>query len=202
MKDRFINFLINYIKKYNNYNDIKIEEIRYGLEGLYLTITKLVIICLVAYFLNIFKEFIIFLIFYNIIRTTSFGLHATKSWICLISSLTVFILAPILCKYIIIPNYMKLIIGIILLLLYYKNAPADTYKRPIVSSKRRFTYKILSLIIVTIYLILSITIKDNFISNCLLLSLIVQAFIISPYVYKLFNLPYDNYKTYIKENLV
>ena len=86
MKKIVVDKLMNLIKENGQYDDIKLAEIRYGLEGLYLTFSKLIVIFLLAYLLGIIKEVIIFLIIYNIIRATSFGLHATKSWICLISS--------------------------------------------------------------------------------------------------------------------
>ena len=98
---------MNLIKKNGNYDEDQLAIIKYGLEGIYLTITKLIIILLLAYLLNIIKEVIIFLIIYNIIRMPSFGLHATKSWICLLSSTIIFIGLPIVCKYIYISKVKK-----------------------------------------------------------------------------------------------
>ena len=101
MKNKIIDYCLNIIKKnYPQYNDEKISIIKYGLESIYLLITKLIIIILLAYLLRLVKELLIFLLIYNIIRTFSFGLHATKSWICLLSSTLIFILVPLMCKYI------------------------------------------------------------------------------------------------------
>lgn len=197
MKNKIINFCLNIIKKkYPQYNEEKISVIKYGLESIYLLITKLIIIILLAYLLGLVKELIIFLLIYNIIRTFSFGLHATKSWICLLSSTLIFILIPLVCKYVFLNTYIKIIIGIIMIILFYKNAPADTKKRPIISKKRRYFFKITSTLICIIFIILSITIKDIFLSNCFIFSLIVQSFIISPTVYKIFGLSYNNYLSY------
>ena len=91
--------------------------------------------------------------------------------------------------------------GIVLILLYFKNAPADTHKRPIVSIKRRRTYKVISTLLAIIFVILSLIIENRFLSNSLIMALVVQSFIISPTIYKLFNLPYDNYKNY-QSNMV
>ena len=63
------------------------------------------------------------------------------------------------------------------------------------------TYKIISSLVALIYVILCLCIKDNLISNAMLLSLVIQNCMISPTVYKMFNLPYDNYKTYILETV-
>ena len=200
MKKMIINYAMNLIKKNGNYDEEKLSIIKYGLEGLYLTITKLIIIFLLAYLLNIFKEMIIFLLIYNIIRTTSFGLHATKSWICLITSTLIFIGFPIICKHIYLTKYFKVALGLILILFIYKNSPADTHKRPIVNKNRRLFFKYISTFIAIIFVYSSILINDNFISNCLIFSLFVQSFMIAPSVYKLFNLPYNNYLTYLANN--
>jgi accessory gene regulator B len=197
MKNIIINYCLNIIKKkYPEYNDEKISVIKYGLESIYILITKLIIISLIAYILGLFKELVIFLIIYNVIRTFSFGLHATKSWICLVSSTLIFILVPYMCKYIYIPIWYKVIIGIIIILLMFKNAPADTKKRPIINKNRRLFFKYSSVLICILFIYLSIFIDNIFLSNCFILSLVVQSFMISPFVYKLFGLPYNNYLSY------
>lgn len=200
MKKFIINKCMNYIKNNTNYNDIKLKEIEYGLVSIYLTITKLVIISALAIILGIFKEMFIYMILYNILRMPSFGLHATKSWICLLSSTILFIGIPYLCMFLSIPISLKAIIGILGICFMFKNAPADTKKKPIVKKKRRQIYKFISTILTIIFSILSIIIKDNFISNCLIFSIIMQNCMISPTVYKIFKLPYNNYITFLKDH--
>lgn len=198
MKKYIINKCLRYIKHNTNYNDVKMSEIKYGLEGIYLTITKIVIIFAIAFILDIFNEVIIFLLIYNILRLPSFGLHATKSWICLVSSSIIFIGIPYLCLLFKIPIIFRSIISSVGILLMFKNAPADTYKRPIVSKKRRNKLKFISTIFTIIYGFCTIFIKSDFISNCYLFSIILQNCMIAPTTYKLFKLPYNNYINYIK----
>ena len=197
MRDIIINKQINVIQKYNNFDEEKIAIIKYGLESIYILITKLIAILTVSYFLGLLKETLIFLLFYNIIRTPSFGLHATKSWICLVSSLLIFILLPLLCKLIIIPFPLKITLGLISILFIFKNAPADTYKRPIISKKRRLFFKIISTVIAFTMIIFALFIENQFLANSLIFSIILQCFMISPTVYNFFKLPYDNYKNYV-----
>lgn len=197
MRNAIINKQLNFIKRYNNLDDEKLSIIKYGLESIYILITKLVIILLVAFLLGLLKQTIIFLLFYNLVRLPSFGLHATKSWICLISSLLIFIILPYVCTILVIPTNYKLIMGIIGLFFMFKNAPADTYKRPIINKKRRLVYKILSCIITVVMTCISLFIKDQFLASSILISIILQCFMISPTVYKIFKLPYNNYKQYI-----
>ena len=79
MKSFFMNKSLAFLCKYNTYSDEDIEKLSYGLEGIYLTITKLIIIFALALLLNIFKEIIFLLIIFNIIRYFGFGIHAKKS---------------------------------------------------------------------------------------------------------------------------
>lgn len=197
MKDLIIGKQLNVIKKYNNFDDDKLAVIKYGLESIYILITKTIIILLVSYLLGLLKQTVIFLVCYNFIRIPSFGLHATKSWICLVSSLLIFIILPFICTVITIPIYLKIIIGLIGLAFIIKNAPADTYKRPIISKKRRMFFKICSSIVTITMILFSLFIEDQFLANSLLFSIILQCFMISPTVYKFFKLPYNNYKRYV-----
>lgn len=196
MKNYIINNTMDFISKYNKYDDIKLEELEYGLVSIYLLVSKLIIIIILSSLLGIFKEMILFTLLYIPIRAVSFGLHASKSWICLLASTLTFIGVPILANHIETPIIIKSVIGIIAILLMFKNAPADTHKRPIVNPKRRLFFKYLSVIFSIIYVCLAFMIKSSFIANSLLMALITQCCLTSPTIYKLFKLPYDNYKNY------
>ena len=197
MRQRFVNGGYQYITHYQpNLDQLTKDKIKYGLESLYILITKLVFIFFVAWILNIALEVLIFLFLYNIIRTTSFGLHATKSWICLVSSTLIFILIPIMCLNVDIPINIKTILGVIGIIYMMKYAPADTYKRPIINPKRRLIYKVLSTIIAFSLTIASIMLENSFWANCCIMALVIQCFMISPFVYKMFKLPYNNYLKY------
>ena len=193
MKKLFLNSTINFIKKNNsNITDIQLEEVEYGLESIYLTITKMIIIFSLAAILNIFKEVIILTVFYNIIRCTAFGLHATKSIYCLTSSLIMFIGGVYICNYINFNFYVKLILCIICLICIFKYAPADTYKRPIIKATKRKKYKIITFISASIFTILILAYNTNILSNYLLVGMIYSVIMIHPLVYKIFKLPYAN----------
>lgn len=198
MRKVVIDKLMRYITNRKELDEDSKAIIKYGLESIYILITKLTFIFIVAWILGIFKEMLIFLLLFNVIRTYAHGLHATKSYICLIVSTVCFIGLPYISKIIVIPNMLKLILGIILTLLIFKNSPADTHKRPIVSKKIRKKLKIKSTIIAIIFVMVSFF-TSNFISNCLLLSLLLEVIFISPITYKIFKLPYNNYLTYLEK---
>ena len=196
MKKKFIESSLNLIAKNKNYSDEQLEIIAYGLEGTYLTITKMVVLYALAYILGIVKEFTILLITFNVIRSQAFGIHASKSIYCLISSFSILIGGALICKYLVLPFYINIVIAIICdicLLLY---APADTYKRPIVNKKKRKRFKIVSFCLGIIYTILLIVLRKNYICNYLVIGMFISVVMILPITYKIFNLPYDNYKSY------
>lgn len=195
MKSAVINFFLHIIKQGQpDINNDEIDKIKYGLESIYILITKMIVIIFLAYILNITDEVFIFIAIYSLIRLPSFGLHASKSWACLITSIVMFIDIPLVCIFITIPVYIKLFLGLITVILIYLHAPADTYKRPIINVKKRRIYKYLSTLIAIVMALLSLVVKNNYIANTLILSLVLQTIIIDPNTYKLFNLPYDNYK--------
>lgn len=200
MKNFVLNRIMNYIKKNTNYDEIKLKEIEYGLTSIYLTLSKLMVIFSIAIALSIVKELVIFLLIYNVLRMPSFGLHATKSWICLLSSTIIFIVIPIICMTIKINIIFKTLICIIGTILMFKNAPADTKKRPIVNKKRRRIYKYISTILTIMFSFLSIFISNVFVSNCFIFAIILQNAMISPITYKIFKLPYNNYIDYLKKH--
>lgn len=196
MKKRFLNYSLNIIKMYNpNIDEIRLDELRYGLEGFYLTITKLVVIVILSLLLGIFKEMFIMLIAFNILRFTGFGLHATKSSICLFSSSLIFIIFPFLSKIISFPIYLKMVLILMAIILIFLYAPADTEKRPIINVKRRKIYKWLTTINCIILSIISLFISDIYF-NLIIFGIYSEVIMILPITYKIFNLSYNNYKKY------
>ncbi len=199
MKKKLINHIMKNIK--NNDKSIseeQLEIIQYGLEGIYLTFTKLIIILLLSIILNIFKETILILLFYNCIRTFAFGVHANSSIVCLITSLIFFIGGTYLGIYLNINLTIKIILSVLSLILIIIYAPADTVKRPLINKRKRLCFKILSIIIATILTFLIIYFSNKQISNYMLIGLIEGTIMILPITYKLHKVPYNNYKTFAK----
>lgn len=192
MKKRFIDSSIYFITKYNNFTAKDIEKLKYGLEGLYLTISKMIFIFLIAIILDIFFEAIITIFLYNILRFFGFGFHADKSWQCLIISIITFDLIPYIMFQVDINLISTLVICGICLIGYFLFAPADTPKRPLKNRKKRFIRKMLTCLVGIIYSILSIFISS--IRPYLLTAMIIQFIVINPILYLITNQSYNNYK--------
>lgn len=200
MKELVVNGIMNNITKYYDYDNTKISEIKYGIESLYLTITKTIIIFIISFILNITKELMLLFVFYSLIRLTGFGVHAKKSWHCWVTSLITFILIPLLIKYVTLNKEFIIISYTIFTLLLLEYAPADTEKRPLINKKRRIIHKVLTILLVISYLIYSLIQKDNItIINTLYFSILLETLLVLPCTYKLFGVKYNNYKNYKKK---
>ncbi len=197
MKKALLNKIEKAIRKqYPKYDDDKIAVIMYGIEGLYITITKTIVIFALAFFLGIFKSLLLLLLFFNGVRLFAFGMHAPNGIVCLIISTLLFIGIAYLSTLITIPSIGLFIIYGICFMLMLLFAPADTIKRPLIKKKKRVTYKILSLTITAIYFLICLFINNSLIINSITFGLIIECILINPLTYKLFKLPFNNYKTY------
>ena len=198
MKKYIMNHAMHVVEEnYSNYDQDKLEEIRYGLEGIYLSITKVIVILFITFLLGIFKEALMVLLFFNFLRMFAFGLHAKESWQCWISSSILFIGIPYLCIYINISCIVHYILISLSILIYILYAPSDTVKRPLIKKYRRIKFKILTLLVSIIYILIFIKTNDLFIHNVITSSMLLEAVLIHPFTYRVFNLPYKNYERYV-----
>ena len=195
MKEAFLNHSMDFISKNRiDMSDEDKEKLIYGLEGLYMTITKLLIIFLIALALGFIKEFIITLILFNIIRFPGFGFHASKSIVCLISSTILILGLPYLFVNVEVNLIIKLILCLVSVITFIICAPADTYKRPLTNKKKRTIRKVCACTLAIIYSVIVIAFNKSIISDLLLAALMIETVLISPIMYVIFGEPYNNYK--------
>ena len=125
------------------------------------------------------------------------GFHLKTNIGCTIGTLTIYYGNVLISKYITwTPIYTKYIVFSMIMVSLY--APADTVNLPILTKKERKTKKVLSYIFATVTLIVSIIIKDNTLSNILLLNVIIESICISRVAYKITKNEYG-YENYLKE---
>ncbi len=197
MKKAFLESSLSFIQNYKDFSEHDIDKLRYGLEGIYLTIEKLVVIVAVSLLLGILKEVVITLVLFNIIRFTGFGFHAEKSIQCLFISLFQFVFVPYIFISLHISKYVMLAICGICIISYILFAPADTIKRPLPNKRKRTIRKWATVLTGIIYTLI-IAFFNSFLTPLLLSSLIVEAIVINPLLYMAFNQPYNNYRNYVQ----
>ena len=200
MKNKFIDSYMNIImNNKSNLNSEEIEKLKYAIEGIYLTITKLVIILILGIILNILKEILIVLLFYNLLRYFGFGYHAKGSKECLIISSLFFVLFPyIICQNISLTSY-KIPIFVVCAVNFLLFAPSDTKKRPMVNKKKKLKRKILTLLVTFIYFIVCSFIEQKT-ASLIILATVIEAIMVNPIMYKITGQPYNNYKNYLSKN--
>ncbi|QUH21911.1 accessory gene regulator B family protein [Alkaliphilus sp. B6464] len=179
-----------------NKNKDDLECIGYGIEIFLCNILKVILLFILSYKLGIFKYFLISFVSMNSLRLLSGGVHAKKSWTCFLLSIFVFFSPIYISRFIIIklvPKIISFIISFILIILY---APADLEEKPYVNPKLRKILKIGSSITSILLMILSMVIKQDFYSNIIFLSIIINSLLITPFVYRLFKRRFRNYEHY------
>lgn len=195
MKEKFIASVVNLAKRKKEYTEEEVAIMRYALEGIYLTFTKILVITLIAALLGLFKEYIWFVLLYTPIRSVSFGWHANTTKQCWVVSILAFILIPYTFSIITINRITKIILLIFSIFIFALYSPADTKKRPIVNKKRRLMFKVVSLIIILVYNYYALN-NSNLISNLMLASLLYQSMLINPLIYKISHQEFNNFKAY------
>lgn len=190
------NFLIKktmfFIKNNSNYSEKELLKISYGMEGIILTIAKLLVILLIGVLFNYIDIVILTIIFFNILRFFSFGLHAKKSIHCLIISIIEFNILPYIFLQIKLSLPIIWTIFGLSLISFILFAPADTEKRPLTNKIKRRNRKILS--IITLLTMMFIALNVNYLTNIIMVAFLIADFSINPLSYKLLGLPYRNYK--------
>lgn len=197
MKNAILNRSLLFLKKYKTYSEEETNKLKYGLEGIYLTLSKLIVIIGLSIILGIFKEVITLLALFNILRYFGFGVHAKKSSECLIFSILCFVGLPLFLLNIKINKDIILIIGIVCILLLFIFAPADTKKRPFPKTRKKLFRKLATTILSIVFLTISLYSKDYTLSILLWLAIIIETILVNPITYMILKQPYNNYKNVV-----
>ena len=190
MIDKICKFLTNKMREeMPDIDDERAEIINYGLKNIIGEIPKIFIMLGIAYALGVLKlaleTFVIILPY----RTFSGGFHLKTHIGCIVCTSLMYIGPAYLAQYIEITGIVKIvsiiliwIFGIIMITLY---APADTENVPILRKSERKQKQILSYITLTIALIVAGIIKNEIISNIIIIGYFIQTCTITRIAYKI-----------------
>lgn len=203
MVDKICDYLTSKIRKsMPEIDEERAEVINYGMHLLVGEIPKTFIFIVLSAILGVLKEFFITMLVIFPYRAVSGGFHLKTHLGCIIGTSFMYCGIPLLGKYLLISTNIKYILtalvwifGIIMCKLY---APADTENVPILRKKDRKIKQILSYVILTITLVIGIIIKNNVISNIIILGMFIQSITITRLAYKLTNNKYG-YEVYLQE---
>ncbi len=194
MRKIIINKIFKYLNFFYKYTDEEKEKIQYGLEVLLISSLKLIILIIISLIFNFFKETVLVIISVYFIRKYSYGIHMNKIYKCYILTILILFIIPYFFINIdlsIIARIMLHIFSFISIILW---CPADTKNRPLINKNKRELLKFKTACIALIYTYISLKFNHIIIKNTLTYSLIIESLLINPLTYKLFNIPYNNYK--------
>lgn len=200
MIDKICLFLTNKIRKrMPEIDDERTQVINYGLQILIGEIPKIFIILLISWILGIFKLTLITFILIMPYRSVSGGFHLHTHIGCIIATTLTYCGTAFVSQYIVLNDIVKYIlislIWIFSMAMIKLYAPADTEEVPILETKVRRKKQLASYIIATISLIAAIFIRDNVISNILIIGTLLQTLSITKVMYRLTNNKYG-YEVY------
>jgi len=198
MREKFAARSLSYITSYWVYEGKELDRLKYGLESLYSFITKTGVVLIISLILGTLLETVLLIAFYGIVRSSGFGIHATSNIGCWLSTLPIYIIAPFIIRYLQFSDIAKGLIIIGALVSFLLFAPADTPKRPLINRKKRLQRKIRILIALLVFQIIILYSTNILVVNAVIMALIIQSICVNPLTYKLFKVPYNNYKTHIK----
>lgn len=200
MIDKICNYILQKMrKKMPEIDDEKAEVILYGIQLIIGEIPKIFIIFGLSILFGIGWYMLFAYIVMIPYRAVSGGFHLKTHIGCIIGTSIFYFGNIFLSKALMLQDMQKYILigitfifGVIMISLY---APADTENLPILSKKERKIKKILSYIILTVTLITTFSIKDNVISNILIIGALLQTMTITRIAYKITKNKYG-YETY------
>lgn len=203
MVDKICNKIMNRIRlKMPEVDEERAEVIQYGLELLIGEVPKTFVFLLIAWILGILKYSIISLIIILPYRIFSGGVHLKTHIGCMIGTTVFYCGNAYISKLITFPNMVSklifsiliLIFAIVMITLY---APADTQNVPILRKKDRKVKKICSYITVIVMTITAFFIKNQIISNMIIIGILLQSVMITKFAYNIFKIKFG-YLEYIK----
>lgn len=207
MIEKICNALTKRIRKeMPEVDDERAEVINYGLQLVIGEIPKLFLIFLISYLLGVFKLTLLSFLFIFPYRAVSGGTHLHTHIGCIIATSIFYIGNAVISQYLVWNSNLIKCITVLLIwafsmVMIKKYAPADTQDVPILRKKERKIKQILSYIIMTVTLAIGLIIKNNTISNLLIIGTLLQTITITKLMYKLTKNKYG-YLEYIKaENI-
>ena len=207
MIDKICEILTNKIRSESkDIDDERAEAINYGLHIIIGELPKILALFIVAFILKIGWYVLFAYVAILPYKVVAGGFHLKTNIGCTLGTFTYYFGTVYASKFLTIePFALKVIVAslififsIIMISIY---APADTVNMPILRKKERKIKKILSYVFMTLTLIASLTVKDNTISNILMINTLFVSISISRLAFKLTKNEYG-YETYLRQGLI
>lgn len=203
MIETICNKLTNRIRKeMPDVDEERAEVINYGLQLVLGEIPKIFLIFIIAYIFGLLKLTLLSFLLILPYKAVSGGTHLHSHIGCIIATCLFYIGNAAISKYFLWSSFLVKYIAVVLIWVFSmamikKYAPADTADVPILRKRERKIKRILSYIIMTLELVIGLIVKNNLISNLLIIGTLLQTVTITSFMYKLTKNKYG-YLEYIK----
>lgn len=194
---------VNLTEKINIYlkkEGIEKTKLQYGLEIIIIDLSKVAVVLLIALLLGTLFQTVVVLMSFNVVRFKAYGVHARNAEECLIGSIILFAMLPFGFSFINLSNTIVAICFAYVFIVLFLYAPADTKNTPIVGEKRRKKFKVQSIFISFVLLIITLLTHDNNIKTLICLGAVIEAISLLPITYKILGKSRNNYEKFEESN--
>jgi len=183
--------LHNKIQKYHNQgydmgkcSKYNIQVYYYGLQIIIGGINKFLLLIIPGLLLNILPQLLLVTFSFASLRIWTGGLHYDSYTKCSYISLLSFTITALLAKYIILNQFISMLIFLSVLFLILIYAPIEHPNRPI-KEKEKIKFKIIALFVLSTLTIIHMFINNVIISNSIIYGVLLSGIIMLPIINKL-----------------
>ncbi len=194
--NRSSQFIVNKLNIYLKKEGLEYEKLKLGTEVVLLLVSKILLLLGLGFYFNIFWEMIVMLLASYIMRFYAFGIHAKNSTVCLVLTVVMYVLPPVIFKDFYISNFTVIVTFLVFNILLYKYAPADTENHPLLGENFRKNLRLKSVINGFLVMIVSLLIQSTHFKILIIVSSLYVIIGILPITYTLLKRNYNNYKIY------
>ncbi|WP_238882233.1 accessory gene regulator B family protein [Clostridium sp. YIM B02551] len=199
--ERLAEIIILRINKVTNKEGLELQKMKLGMEILLINISKFLIVFFVAFETNLIIEAFIIMIVFAALRSNAFGIHSKSSIVCTITTLLLFVGGGYLSHIFLLSRYIVFLIFMIINVLLYQYAPADTEYHPLLGQAFRKSLRNKAVIIGVTLMVIALIVPSEPIRNLITLASCAEVVSILPITYKVLNRRYRNYEGYEKATI-
>ncbi|OPX45183.1 accessory protein regulator protein B [Ruminiclostridium hungatei] len=194
--EKLTDFLVTRLNSHFKKEGLELVKMRLGMEILLINITKFIVVFSAAAGLNLFREALFICLVFGSIRKTAFGLHAKSSLVCTVSTFSMFVGGGYISHSIKLNNCMVFAAFLVMNILLYIYAPADTENHPLPQRQLREKLRKRTVATGIFLMILALLVPSQLIKSMMTLAVGFGTIKILPITYKIFNRGYRNYEKY------
>ncbi|MCL1845358.1 MAG: accessory gene regulator B family protein [Defluviitaleaceae bacterium] len=184
------------INRYARKDDLGLKKMAYSLEIIFLTVSKLVVIYLLAAIFGVVVQTMIIHFAFGLLKHFSFGLHARKSTVCTLVSCVMLVLVPWGLSGVGLGNDIVAVIFFAVIFVLYMYAPADTESRPLIGRNYRKKLKIKAVCAGAVLMLIALFVPNESAKLLLTLGAVFQGVCVLPITYKILRRSERNYEPY------